>query len=55
MKQMTKCRYANKYKAIKAPKCGCDYCILKWEKKQAEKKLAFKLREKYNDLRLDFI
>jgi len=30
MKPMIKCRYADKYKAKRAPKCGCDYCELKW-------------------------
>jgi hypothetical protein len=30
-KPMTKCRYADKYKAVKAPTCGCDMCRLKWE------------------------
>ena len=29
-KPMLKCRYADKYKAIRAPTCGCDLCELKW-------------------------
>jgi hypothetical protein len=28
---LTKCRHADAYKAIYAPRCGCDYCALKWE------------------------
>lgn len=24
------CSYANKYKAIRAPKCGCKTCKKKW-------------------------
>ena len=26
-----KCSYADKYKAIKKPTCGCEVCMLKWE------------------------
>lgn len=31
MKSMTKCRYADKYKAKRPPKCGCDMCNVKWK------------------------
>lgn len=29
-----KCSYANHYKAIKAPKCGCNICNIKWKEKK---------------------
>lgn len=29
------CSYAKKYKAIRAPKCGCDTCADKWKKRPA--------------------
>lgn len=28
------CSYAKKYKAIRKPTCGCDYCNSKWDEKQ---------------------
>lgn len=28
-----KCSYADKYKATRAPTCGCDTCKAKWMKK----------------------
>lgn len=30
---MTKCSYADEYKATRRPICGCDYCAEKWEAK----------------------
>ena len=30
---MTKCKYSDKYKAIKKPRCGCETCLKKWENK----------------------
>lgn len=30
---MTKCSYADKYKAQRKPTCGCDVCRIKWESK----------------------
>lgn len=32
-KQREKCRYADKYKAIYAPRCGCKVCEEKWKNK----------------------
>jgi len=32
----TKCGYADKYKAIRAPKCGCKACQDKWDAKKAK-------------------
>ena len=29
-----KCRYADKYKAIRPPKCGCEACKKKWEERK---------------------
>lgn len=31
---MTKCKHANKYKGIRAPKCGCTFCNNIWKDKQ---------------------
>lgn len=28
-----KCSYANKYKAIRPPTCGCQHCWVKWNLK----------------------
>ena len=36
MKNMTKCKYADKYKAKREPTCGCDYCLLFWKVTQLE-------------------
>lgn len=36
---MTKCKYADRYKGLRAPTCGCDVCEKRWylaEKKRAE-------------------
>lgn len=33
---MTKCRYADKYKAIYPPRCGCETCALKWANKETK-------------------
>lgn len=30
---MTKCKNARRYKAIRAPKCGCDCCEIRWQVK----------------------
>ena len=32
---MTKCSYADKYKAKRAPKCGCQTCEEKWKVMEA--------------------
>lgn len=29
-KNLSRCDYANKYKGIHPPKCGCDVCAMKW-------------------------
>ncbi len=29
-KPVKKCRYADKYKALRRPTCGCDTCENKW-------------------------
>jgi hypothetical protein len=33
----TKCSYAEKYKAIHQPKCGCNFCANMWAKTIAAK------------------
>lgn len=30
-KWKVKCKYADKYKAMREPKCGCVECWIKWE------------------------
>lgn len=37
-RRATKCRYADKYKATRAPTCGCKVCLSKWAAKQLETK-----------------
>ena len=31
IKNVTKCSYADRYKAVRPPKCGCFVCETKWE------------------------
>ena len=31
---MKTCNYYKKYKALRAPKCGCEGCQTKWNKKK---------------------
>lgn len=33
MGQRDKCSYADKYKAIRPPRCGCKVCEKKWNDK----------------------
>jgi hypothetical protein len=43
--KMTKCKYAKKYKGIRAPKCGCDYCKEIYEHAQLNKFIDKAARE----------
>lgn len=36
MRPVTKCAYADRYKARKPPKCGCFVCETKWRLHQLE-------------------
>jgi hypothetical protein len=36
-KAMSKCRYSDKYKALRKPTCGCDECEYKWILKGGKK------------------
>ena len=51
---LNKCSCADKYKAIFAPKCGCEMCELKWESEKSKKtntnlesKSALAAKDKY--------
>ena len=35
----TKCDYADKYKGIRKPTCGCEVCELKWELAEKTRKV----------------
>ena len=37
MRNVTKCGYADKYKASKEPTCGCFVCNTNWRLKQLER------------------
>ena len=39
-KPMTKCRYADRYKATKPPTCGCDLCAIKWRLEQLRRDIV---------------
>ena len=46
-----KCGNADRYKALKAPKCGCDVCVLKFKIAEIERKYEplFKMLEDAKD------
>jgi hypothetical protein len=38
MKNLVKCGNADRYKALRPPKCGCDMCALKYRLAELERK-----------------